>query len=47
MTVQPSFPANWRAVGTGLMAEVRDGRLSPGQQSLLEPMLMARLAVDP
>ncbi|WP_206667656.1 phosphonate metabolism transcriptional regulator PhnF [Muricoccus nepalensis] len=40
-----SLPADWRTVETCLTAEIRNGRLSPGEQLPPEPALMARFAV--
>ena len=41
-----SFSAGRHVVETSRLAEIRDGRTSPGQQLLPEPMLIVCLAID-
>ncbi len=43
LSADPASP--WRTVETALLAEIREGRLAPGQRLPAEPALMARFGV--
>jgi GntR family phosphonate transport system transcriptional regulator len=43
--IPPSPTAPWREVETALSAEIREGRIAPGQRLPTEPELMARFEV--